>query len=488
MTSETNFLLICVDQWPGHLLEAAGRSDIETPTLNRLCAVGTRFSRAYAETPICIPSRRGLMTGTNARLHGDRKFRPELTMPEMATLASSFGAAGYQTNAIGKLHVYPPRNRIGFDDVLLAEEGRSGLGGFDDYESYLGEQGHAGEQFMHGMSNNEYSWRTWHLEERHHVTNWITREACKTIKRRDPTRPAFWNVSYTHPHPPLAPLRDYLERYKSRPVLPATQSDWSADEKLPYSLKVMRNFWDRLRPDRLEEARRAYYALCTHVDHQIRLILGTLREENLLENTVICFISDHGDMLGDHGLYAKRSMLEGSVSVPMILIDRPDKARVKPGGVDTRLAGLQDVMPTLLDMAGIKIPQSCCGESLIQPAKRTHLYCESNEGATAVRMVMDATHKLIWYPAGNRFHLFDLVNDREETKDLSDDPAHAEKRKELAQILLAELYGEDLGWIKNGALAGLPEPSVGPLDNRGLSGQRGLQFPPTKPIDPTTMT
>ncbi|MBN9887056.1 sulfatase-like hydrolase/transferase [Salipiger abyssi] len=484
---DTNFLLICVDQWPGHLIEAAGRSDIETPTLNRLCASGTRFSRAYSETPICGPARRGLMTGTNARAHGDRRFRPDLRMPDMPTLAGCFRAAGYQTAAIGKLHVFPPRDRIGFDDVKLAEEGRSGLDGFDDYDEYLGEQGHAGEQFMHGMSNNEYSWRPWHLDERHHVTNWTTREACKTIKRRDPTRPAFWHVSYTHPHPPLAPLTEYLDRYRMRDVLPPVESDWSGDADLPYALANMRAYWDRLTPERLTEARRAYYALCTHIDHQIRLIIGTLREENLLENTVIGFIADHGDMLGDHGLYAKRAMLEGSVGIPMILLDRPDGDRFAAGAVDTRLAGLQDIMPTLLDMAGIEIPESCCGESLAGPAQRDHLYCEAMEGAGAMRMVTDATHKLIWYPAGNRVQLFDLANDPNETRDLSADPACAEIRAALERRLLGELYGEDLSWVSDGTLIGCPAPERAAMDNRGLTGQRGLQFPPVKPLDPSVV-
>jgi len=197
-TSAPNVLFVSVDQWPGYLLGCAGHPVIQTPTLDHMAKLGTRFNRAYAESPICIPSRRSMMTGLSPRGHGDRSFNPTLPLKNLPLLAQSFRSAGYQSVAIGKLHVYPPRDRIGFDDVLLAEEGRPKLGAIDDYEMFLASQGHAGEQFMHGMNNNDYLNRPWHLDEASHVTNWITREAAKTIKRRDPTRPAFWHVSYTH--------------------------------------------------------------------------------------------------------------------------------------------------------------------------------------------------------------------------------------------------------------------------------------------------
>ena len=187
-----------VDQWPGTLLGIAGHPVIETPTIDHLASLGTYFPNAYSECPICIPARRSVMTGTTARVHGDRLFQPAATMPGLPTLAQTFRNAGYQAYAVGKLHVYPQRDRIGFDDVLLAEEGRSNLGAIDDYEIYLAEQGHAGRQFEHGMCNNDYMWRSWHLPEECHVTNWTTREMVKTIKRRDPTRPAFWQIGRAH--------------------------------------------------------------------------------------------------------------------------------------------------------------------------------------------------------------------------------------------------------------------------------------------------
>ena len=106
------------------------------------------------------------------------------------------------------------------------------------------------------------------------------------------------------------------------------------------------------------------------IDHQIRTIIGTLREEKMLDDTIIVFCSDHGEMLGEHGLYAKRVMYENSCNIPMIISGTPNEKRLKKGLKDNRLVGLQDVMPTLLDLANIKIPETCTGISMIKNLKR----------------------------------------------------------------------------------------------------------------------
>ena len=99
-------------------------------------------------------------------------------------------------------------------------------------------------------------------------------------------------------------------------------------------------------------------------------IIGTLREEKILDNTIILFCSDHGEMLGEHGLYAKRVMYESSSNIPMIISGAPNDKRLKKGYKDNRLVGLQDIMPTLLDLANIKIPETCTGISMIKDIKR----------------------------------------------------------------------------------------------------------------------
>jgi arylsulfatase len=508
MTDRPNILLITTDHWPAHLLGCAGHPVIETPTLDELARCGVRYTNAYSECPVCIPARRSLLTGQSPRTHGDRTFQTTLPMPGVPTIADCFKGAGYQCFAVGKLHVYPQRARAGFDDVILAEEGRPHWGVWDDYDIFLGDQGFAGRQFDHAMSNNQYSARPWHLPEDCHVTNWSAREMSRTIRRRDPTRPGFWYLSFTHPHPPLVPPQHYWDLYGERELDEPVYGDWIppawrvgpeshgkdtgsvavTDDRtvcLPYRLQMQYENWDVRTRTAVQTGLRGFYALCTHIDHQLRLVLGTLREEGILDDTIILVTADHGDMLGRHGLWAKRLYYEPSANVPMILVDRKSEPRATPNSSDDRLAGLQDVMPTLLDLAGLDVPDSCDGRSIVTGERRSYLYGECNEESSATRMIHDGRHKLIYYPAGNRRQLFDLETDPQELSDVADSPQHAAVLDSLTQLLQNELYGSDLDWLDAGGhLVGLPDQAFPAGGNRGLSLQRGVHWPPPPVIPP----
>ncbi len=479
--SRPNVLLICTDHWPGPLMGAMGHDRILTPTLNQIAGNGILFTQAYTATPTCIPARRALMTGATARTHGDRVFQEHLPMdPNLPTMPQVFRQAGYQASAVGKLHVYPQRDRIGFDEALICEEGRHHLGGGkDDYELFLQDQGYPGQELTHAMCNNEYTVRPWHLPEHCHPTHWTTREMCRTIERRDPTRPAFWYCSYIGPHPPIVPPADYLDMYQRLGVDEPCMGDWARDfDAWPYALKRHQGGPRFTIPANATEtrlARMGFYAQCTYIDHQIRLLLGQLREAGILDDTILMFTADHGDMLGNHGLWCKPPMHEGSAKIPMILVpaascDAGHHVR------DDRLAELRDVMPTLLDLCGIPCPDSVEGHSLISGPRRSHLYCEHWEDERALRMVRAGRHKLIWYPVGNRLQLFDLDADPNELTDLSADPELAGLRASLEEMLEGELYGDDERWVVDGKLTGEPDIAYEPQPNRRLSGQRGWRF------------
>ena len=314
-----NVVLICTDEWPGQLFGHRGRKDVMTPTIDFLADNGVMMENAYSECPVCIPARRSLMTGLTPEHHGDRVYSDRMEMPDCQTLAGAFSSAGYQTVAVGKMHVYPQRDRTGFDDVILMEEGRCEFGVMDDYEIWLGEQGKAGEQFMHGMGNNTYYTRPWHMDEPSHETSWITRESMKQIARRDPKRPFFLYVSYTYPHPPIVPLPVFLDKYKDVQCEPVLDDDWPEE----WVIKQFRDIASQYSSKEREDARKAFMAQCTHIDYSIRLIIGSLREHNLLDDTILVFMSDHGDMLFDHKMVAKRLFYEGSASVPLIFSGRP---------------------------------------------------------------------------------------------------------------------------------------------------------------------
>jgi len=411
-------------------------------------------------------------------------YKEKLEMPGVTTLAQAFRDGGYQAMAVGKMHVYPQRNRIGFDDVILDEEGRTMYGVTDDYETFLGDHGYPGRQFMHGMSNNDYVNRPWHLPEELHPTNWATMQMTRTIKRRDPTRPGFWYCSYRHPHPPLTALPAYLEMYSREEIDTPLIGSWVGRDDAPHAIAAANYRGDKYNDRAIIDIRRAFYALCTHIDHQIRILIGTLREEGLLDNTIICFSSDHGDMLGRHNMWAKRLLYGPSVTSPLIFVGtRTAENRIAEDAVDQRLAGWRDIMPTLLDLCGLGTPDHCEGISLFSDHSRDYLYSEVADDVHASRMVMDSNHKLIYYPVGNVFQLFDLQKDPAEMNDLAGKPEMKGVQQRLEACLASELYGGDEDWVRDGKFIGLEHKPFIPAGNRTLGAQRGDHWPAAPVVD-----
>ena len=329
----------------------------------------------------------------------------------------------------------------------------------DDYERFLARNNHAGEEMAHGMCNNNYFYRPFHLEEKYTATNWATREMCEMIMRKDPTRPAFWYLSYAAPHPPLVPPKEYLEMYDQMEFSKPLEGEWTKEdpEKLPFAYQYYKNLYNWFdKNNRIDIAKKAYYATCTYIDHQLRLVIGTLREQGLLEDTIILFTADHGEMLGTHGLFGKFLMYENSVKIPFIL-SPPASCGMVCNRVDDRIVELRDVMPTLLTLAGLKVPDYVEGTSLTEPDHREYTYGELWEDDRATRMIRTKTRKLIYYPVGNIFQLFDLEKDPNELKDVSGDPAYTDCLNDLKSKLIKKLYGSDLSLIKDGKLEGLSQ-------------------------------
>lgn len=465
-------LFVQVDQWAARFLGSTGCRAIMTPTLDQLARDGVQFTNCYSSCPVCIPARRSLMTSTFPRTHGDRVYSDRMPMPDLPTLAGEFARAGYQTTAVGKLHVYPQRSRIGFEDVTLQEEGRYEFGVTDDYQLWLGDHGMTGLEFSHAMGNNCYDTRPWPLPEQAHPTVWATAQMVRQICRRDPNRPAFFYLSYQFPHPPLVPLQSYLDMYRDADIPDPVVGDWVDDS---FIIGEMTESARRYSPFEIRRAKQAYFAQCTLIDHQLRLVLGALRETGMLSDTLIVFASDHGEMLFDHRMAGKRSFYENSAHVPLILSGRPvaDLRGVRDG----RLACLEDVMPTLLDACGIPVPASAEGMSLLGEEMRESLYGEISDGPRATRMIRKDDYKLIYYPYGNRSQLFDVHADPFELHDLAQDPAHAGVRRELEALLMDALYGGDRAWIKDGHLEGVEAPEYHQKADYGFSNQRGLHWP-----------
>lgn len=479
-----NVLLICADHWAAEHLGFAGNPAILTPGLNELSACGVRYTNAYSECPVCIPARRTLMTGMSPKSHGDRIFNDQLRMPQVTTLAQAFRDAGYQADAVGKLHVHPQRDRIGFDSVLLDDEGRPQWGTLDDYDIYLGDQGLPGRQFDHGMSNNQYHWRPWHLAEEHHATAWAGRSMARTIKRRDPTKPAFWYLGFRHPHPPLVPPQAYMDLYRNIDIDEPYVGSWARHpDRLPFAISALLSRTKLYTRPQMLEAKRAFYALCTQIDHQIRYLIGTLRLEGILDNTIILFTSDHGDMLGNHDMAAKRIFYESSANIPMILSPNKNNPKVREGLIDDRLVSFADVMPTLLSLCDIPVPETVDGISMVGETRHDHIFGECGEDDHASRMIREERFKLIYYPTGNHRQLFDLVDDPHEMSDLAGEPAHADTLTRMTECLIAEFYGSDMAWLDGDRLVGTPDRPYQWAPHRSLNSQRGDGWPPSPKVD-----
>jgi arylsulfatase A-like enzyme len=297
-------------------------------------------------------------------------------------------------------------------------------------------------------------------------------EMMRQIKRKDPMRPFFFFCSYQFPHPPLVPLSTFWEMYDEDEIEPPTGQDWMKDN---YIFRAMCEQAGIYTEKEMRRARRAFFAQCTHIDYEIRLLIGTLRESNLLDDTVIVFLSDHGDMLFDHNMVAKRCFYEEASCIPLILSGKPLLSR--RGTVEHKLAQMSDVMPTLLNLCGIAVPKSVEGIPLLSEQEHEYLYGEVGEGDKATRMIRWKQYKLIYYPCGNVMQLFDLEKDRKETHNYAGETEYQKILETMQRFLMKNLYGKDLAWIRDGTLTGFVPEKYQPKADYGLYNQRGYHWP-----------
>lgn len=428
-----NILLICADQLRADALGIHGHPLIQTPQIDQIALGGVRFEHALSECPVCCPARRILMTGRNpygVHMNYNRDLQP---FPEGPKLAELVSAAGYQTHAVGKLHIWPPRNRMGFHDIEANEEGRTaGHTHPDDYQQFLVDHGLAPSAHAHGLGNNEYGVRMSPLPEWATTTGWTADRAMRFLRRRDPERPFLLYVSFDKPHPPATPPEEYYSLYRDTVFPEPVRGNWV--DEVPLSKRAQSHFahnWPQYsgRPDVFQHWMRGYAAMITHIDSRIGQILGTLRETDVLSNTWIVFTADHGDHCMDHELLAKGDFLAGSCRVPLF-VRPPDTAlgTVRDDRISSSVAapaGLQDFLPTLCDIAGADSPGDSPGRSVLP-----HLQQESPDwrgvlcGNIGVSYAaQSATHRYLWFSDTGSELMFDLDADPKNEHNLLTGPA-----------------------------------------------------------------
>lgn len=463
--SRPNIVLICVDQWRGDCLSSLGHPDVQTPYLDRLAGMGAQMSRTYSAAPTCVPARMSLMTGMSPQSHRRVGYQDGVTFDVAPTLPQCLKEAGYQTQAIGKMHYWPERTRIGFDDVQLhdgylhvSRDRTRDVAWYDDYLPWLRDQegANAVEDYIDsGLECNSIVARPWDKAERLHPTNWVVSEAIRWMYRRDPDCPFFLYLSFHRPHAPLDPPAWAFEQYDSAELTDPPVGDW-ADELMEDEQRS----WDPTalaavyHPRSVHRARAGYFGHMTHIDTQVSRFLQALFEFGVDSNTYVVFISDHGDMMGDHHLWRKGYPYEGSAHVPF-LVRGPG---IPAGARVDQLTELRDLMPTLLDLAGVPVPEGVDGRSLApflrgQDASwRTYIHGEHTLFGQSLQWIVYEHFKYVWYSSWGTEQLFDLADDPHELHNLASDPHYESALKKARGYLIAELEGREEGFVDEGDL------------------------------------
>jgi choline-sulfatase len=466
-----NILILMTDQQRGDALSIEGHPCLMTPNMDNIAGSGVRFSKAYTTCPSCVPARRSFMSGQFPRSTGMVGYEDGVEWEKHPPLMPQvLRDAGYQTALIGRsMHLHPPRKRYGFEQAVQH-------GWESDYLTWLQPQApdSAGGYNGTGVMHNDWTARPWHLDEALHQTNWTVSEAIKWLDRRDPTAPFFLIVSFIAPHPPLVPPAFYMDRYLRQNMPDPVIGDWAtrpADGGLGDDVSSANV---DLRGEALRSARAGYYGLINHVDDQIRRLLNPVDgiDRRTGGNTVVMFTSDHGEMLGDHHLWRKTVPFEPSARVPM-LCRAPQRFELKRRSVIDAPVCLEDVMPTALDFAGVEIPSTVEGRSLLplmrgeSPTWREHLHIEH---APMHQTLTDGREKFIWMTQDGRELFFDLANDPNETRNLATAPAKADRVSYWRSRLVEALQDRPEGFVADGKLtpgrpyrAQLPHARISPF-------------------------
>ncbi len=370
---------------------------------------------------------------------------------------------GYYTLGVGKMHYYPQRTRHGFHETILDEEGRAYTPDFvSDYHQWFKSVAPNLDPDATGIGWNDHRARPYALPERLHPTRWTADEALKFLGDYDGQSPFLLKVSFARPHSPYDPPRRWWDRYEGVELPEATLGDWAerhAQRGKPHS----NNLWQGdLGPEKVRRARRGYYANVSFVDEQIGRILDVLKKRGWLENTLILFCADHGDMLGDHHLWRKTYAYEPSARIPMLIRWPKGMVEAERGQAIDAPVELRDLLPTFLDAIGADYdPEWFDGRSLLRLVRGENegwrrwidlehatCYDESNVWTA----LTDGRVKYIYYAFDGREQLFDLEKDPGETRNLAKLDEYQPLLKTWRGRMIDHLSERGAPWVVDGKL------------------------------------
>ena len=433
--SRPNILIFMVDQLNGTLFPDGPADWLHAPNLKKLAARSTRFKNAYTASPLCAPGRASFMSGQLPSQTGVYDNAAEFAS-SIPTYAHHLRRAGYQTCLSGKMHFVGPDQLHGFEERLTTDIYPPDFGWTPDYRK-PGERIDWWYHNMGSVTGSGVAEITNQMEYDDEVAYHATRKVYDLGRGLD-ARPWCLTVSFTHPHDPYVARKKYWDLYEDcahlLPQVPAMDyADHDPHAQRIFDANDWRNF--DISEDDIRRSRRAYFANISYLDDKIGEVMEAL--ETTRQEAIILFVSDHGDMLGERGLWFKMCFLEGSARVP-VMISAPD---MEAGLVTAPVSNI-DICPTVCDLAGVSMQEVMpwtSGESL-KPlgqggARRSPVAMEYAAEASYAPMValVEGQYKFTAC-ALDPDQLFDLAADPHELTNLASDPAHAETYARLKQM------------------------------------------------------
>lgn len=422
-----NILLLMADQLTAFALRLYGNGVCRTPNLDRLASRATRFANMYCNFPLCAPSRVAMLTGRLPSRVGVYDNASEFSA-EIPTFLHHLTLAGYSTTLSGKMHFVGPDQQHGFQERLTTDIYPSDFGWTPDWRQEI-PVAPTGMNMRSVVEAGECR-RSLQIDYDDDVVHQGIQKIYD-LGRLERERPFFLAVSLTHPHNPYVATSEYLDLYRAAdidmpkvPSIPLHRLDRHS-QRLWYMFRQDEHDVDE---GHVRAARHAYYAMVSYVDAHVGRLLDALDAMDLRESTAVIFTSDHGDMLGERGLWYKWVHFDPAVRIPLLL-SMPGQ---RHAAVSDKLVSLVDIFPTILDLAGIEPDADTRagleGRSLRRPDALSQepgdaVFGEMNgEGAHApCLMVREDRWKLI-FAEGDPLQLYDLQHDPHEIRNLAGQP------------------------------------------------------------------
>jgi choline-sulfatase len=430
MTRRPNFLIVMVDQMTGTLFPDGPADFLHVPHLRALAARSARFANNYTASPLCAPGRASFMSGQLPSRTGVYDNAAEFPS-SIPTFAHHLRAAGYHTCLSGKMHFVGPDQLHGFEERLTTDIYPADFGWTPDYRK----PGERIDWWYHNLGSvtgagvAEITNQMEYDDEVAFHANQKLYDLSRTSDDPD-QRPWCLTVSFTHPHDPFVARRKYWDLYEDCPALQPTVGFIPYASQDPHSQRLYKASdyasFD-IQPEQVRRSRQGYFANISYIDDKLGELLDTLERTRMADDTVVVFCSDHGEMLGERGLWFKMNFYEGSARVPLLF----SGAGIPAGLVTTPTSNL-DICPTLCDLAGVgmgAVMPWTDGQSLL-PLTKGALRTEAvpmeyaAEGSYApMAALRDGKYKFVHCELDPP-QLFDLEADPLEQDNLAADPAN----------------------------------------------------------------